>query len=192
MGFSGQKGVKGVKGVGGVGKNAVSPYSGKASSPISAGKAPFGTSCGSKGVGTGLSGGKFGGGFGKSGFNPMAMMYGLGGFGMGAKCFKGFEKGKGKKGKGKGKRGPSGPHLARQRITQEPVTGEVIEWKGKYGWINPTVPVDHEKSARHQGKIFVSITDLVGGAQQLTAGSLCQFHVFVDDNGLGAEDCIGS
>lgn len=51
-------------------------------------------------------------------------------------------KGKGfGKGKGKGKRGPSGPDLPRTRITTEPVTGEVEAWKGKYGFIKPTVPV---------------------------------------------------
>eukprot|EP00927_Polykrikos_kofoidii_P024049 TRINITY_DN2194_c0_g3_i1.p1 TRINITY_DN2194_c0_g3~~TRINITY_DN2194_c0_g3_i1.p1 ORF type:complete len:191 (-),score=31.04 TRINITY_DN2194_c0_g3_i1:98-670(-) len=190
MGFAGQKGVKSCKGGPFVGKGMPSPFSGKTSSPISSGKAPFGFACGSKGVASAWKGGKTSGGFGKSGYGPMSLMYG--GFGMGSPCFKGFGKGKGKKGKGKGKRGPCGPHLARQRITQEPVTGEVMEWKGKYGWINPTVPVDHEKAARHQGKLFVSMTDLVGGAQELTPGSLCQFHVFEDDNGLGAEECIGS
>eukprot|EP00927_Polykrikos_kofoidii_P024047 TRINITY_DN2194_c0_g1_i1.p1 TRINITY_DN2194_c0_g1~~TRINITY_DN2194_c0_g1_i1.p1 ORF type:complete len:195 (-),score=32.51 TRINITY_DN2194_c0_g1_i1:56-640(-) len=194
MGVPGQKGAKSFKGAGCVSKGTSSPYSGKASSPISTGKASFGNPCGSKGVASVWNGGKMGGGFGKSGFNPMGMMYGWGGCGMGAQCFNGFGKGKGKKGKGKGKgkRGPSGPHLARERITQEPVTGEVSEWKGKYGWINPTVPVEHEKAARHKGQVFVSMTDLVGGAQELTPGSLCQFHVFIDDNGIGAEECIGS
>lgn len=66
------------------------------------------------------------------------------------------------KGKGKGKRWPSGPHLARERISTEPVTGEVLEWKGsastavgvgmpgKYGWIKPTVPIDHPMADRHK------------------------------------------
>eukprot|EP00931_Biecheleriopsis_adriatica_P042458 TRINITY_DN241_c0_g1_i1.p1 TRINITY_DN241_c0_g1~~TRINITY_DN241_c0_g1_i1.p1 ORF type:complete len:120 (+),score=28.79 TRINITY_DN241_c0_g1_i1:28-360(+) len=101
-------------------------------------------------------------------------------------------KGKGK-GKGKSKRGPSGPSLTRTRITQDPVTGEVAEWKGKYGWIQPTVPVEHASAnPKHQGKIYVSMTDLQGGLQALTVGSLCQFHVFSDSSGLGAEEVIGS
>eukprot|EP00927_Polykrikos_kofoidii_P024051 TRINITY_DN2194_c0_g4_i1.p1 TRINITY_DN2194_c0_g4~~TRINITY_DN2194_c0_g4_i1.p1 ORF type:complete len:193 (-),score=25.34 TRINITY_DN2194_c0_g4_i1:70-648(-) len=192
MVLAGQKGGQNLKGTVFSGKGMASPYPGKASSPFSAGKALFGTSYGSKAAHSAFCGGKTASVFGKSGFNLTGMMYGLGGYGMGPQCAKGFGKGKGKKGKGKGKKGPSGPNLPRQRMTQEPVTGEVVEWKGKYGWINPTVPVDHEKATRHQGKIFVSMTDLVGGAQELTPGSLCQFHVFIDDNGLGAEDCIGS
>ena len=33
-------------------------------------------------------------------------------------------------GKGKGSRSPSGPTLSRARVSNEPVTGEVTEWKG--------------------------------------------------------------
>eukprot|EP00440_Ansanella_granifera_P054815 gb/GFBE01059424.1/.p1 GENE.gb/GFBE01059424.1/~~gb/GFBE01059424.1/.p1 ORF type:complete len:121 (+),score=36.98 gb/GFBE01059424.1/:1-363(+) len=100
--------------------------------------------------------------------------------------------GKGKDGKGKGKRGPSGPSLDRTRITTEPVTGEVADWKGKYGFITPTVPVDHPMAAKHKGNIYVSMTDLQGGLQALTVGSLAQFHIFSDASGLGAEEVIGS
>mmetsp|Transcript_84803 Transcript_84803/g.229817 ORF Transcript_84803/g.229817 Transcript_84803/m.229817 type:complete len:160 (-) Transcript_84803:112-591(-) len=99
--------------------------------------------------------------------------------------------GKGK-GKDKGKpRRPSGPGLPRQRITEAPVTGEVVEWKGKYGWIQPTVAIEHEQASKREGKIYVSMSDLVG-VTELSPGSLAQFHVFVDSSGLGAEECIGS
>jgi len=100
-----------------------------------------------------------------------------------------FDKGKGK-GKGKGKKG-NGHKLPRTRITSEPVTGEVLEWKGKFGWIQPTIAIDHEKAAKHEGKVFVSMGDVLG-ATELTPGTLCQFHVFVDPAGMGAEECIGS
>ncbi|CAK9057132.1 unnamed protein product [Durusdinium trenchii] len=99
------------------------------------------------------------------------------------------------KGKGKGKfqqRWPSGPNLARARISTEPVTGEVLEWKGKYGWIKPTVPIEHHMADRHKGHIYVSMNDLQGGLEALTVGSLCQFHLFEDASGLGAEEVIGS
>mmetsp|Transcript_37478 Transcript_37478/g.95904 ORF Transcript_37478/g.95904 Transcript_37478/m.95904 type:complete len:153 (+) Transcript_37478:59-517(+) len=109
---------------------------------------------------------------------------------------KDWGKGKGKDGKGKGKgkrpRGPSGPTLPRERITKEPVTGEVQDWKGKYGWIKPTVPLEHPLAIKHNGNLYVSMSDLVGGITQLTPGSLCQFHVFSDPSGLGAEECLGS
>ncbi|CAE8604524.1 unnamed protein product [Polarella glacialis] len=94
------------------------------------------------------------------------------------------------KGKGKGKMG-KGHTLPRTRLTDSPMTGQVIEWKGKYGWVMPTVPIEHEKATKHDGKIFISMSDLVG-VEELTEGSLCQFHVFEDASGLGAEECIGS
>lgn len=109
------------------------------------------------------------------------------------------EKGGGKdsfwqdKGKGKKSRGPSGPNLERKRITEEPVTGEVAEWKGRFGWIKPTIPIEHESArAFHKGNIYVSINDLTGGITALTVGSLCEFHVFYDASGLGAEEVVGS
>eukprot|EP00933_Yihiella_yeosuensis_P015383 TRINITY_DN1342_c2_g1_i2.p2 TRINITY_DN1342_c2_g1~~TRINITY_DN1342_c2_g1_i2.p2 ORF type:complete len:170 (+),score=54.25 TRINITY_DN1342_c2_g1_i2:60-569(+) len=126
------------------------------------------------------------------GMSPM-MGKGMMGKGMGMMGKGMGMMGKGMKGKGKGKdRGPSGPNLARTRITTEPVTGEVKEWKGKYGWITPTVPIDHPEAAKRSGSIYVSMTDLQGGLTQLTQGSLCQFHVFTDASGLGAEEVIGS
>merc|ERR1719473_306040 len=92
------------------------------------------------------------------------------------------------KGKGKGKGKKPGYTLPRERITEAPVIGEVIEWKGKYGWVKPSEPIQHEKASKRDGKIFVSQTDLVG-ATELTPGKLCQFHVFADPAGLGGEEC---
>merc|ERR1719512_498273 len=104
----------------------------------------------------------------------------------------GWDMGFGGKGKGKkGPRGPSGPNLPRERITKEQVTGEVVEWKGKYGFVKPTVPVEHPKAEARGGKIYVSMSDLVGGASELTPGTLCQFHVYSDSSGLGAEEVMG-
>merc|ERR1712039_835983 len=103
----------------------------------------------------------------------------------------GKDKGSGKGKKGKKPRGPSGPDLKRTRITPEAVTGEVVEWKGKYGWVKPTVDVEHEKFAKHKGKLYVSVTDLVE-CTTLTPGALAQFHIYEDENGLGAEECMGS
>mmetsp|Transcript_3604 Transcript_3604/g.8376 ORF Transcript_3604/g.8376 Transcript_3604/m.8376 type:complete len:208 (-) Transcript_3604:146-769(-) len=97
------------------------------------------------------------------------------------------------KGKGKGKRkGPTGPNQPRTRITEAPVTGEVLEWKGKYGWVQPTVPIEHPMAQKHGGRIYVSMSDLQGGLEQLTAGTICQFHVFSDASGLGCEEVLGS
>lgn len=97
-----------------------------------------------------------------------------------------------KKSKGKGKKGkkpkPSGPHLPRTRVSLSPITGEVVEWKGKYGWVKPSEPIDHLLASKHQGKIYVSVIDL-GGVKELSPGATLQFQVFSDSSGLGAEEC---
>ncbi|CAJ1384652.1 unnamed protein product [Effrenium voratum] len=109
---------------------------------------------------------------GKGKVNPMSMM-------------KGFMKGKGK---GKGTKG-AGHKLPRTRISEIPVLGEVVEWKGKYGWIQPSEVIEHEKAHLRNGKIFVSLEDLVG-IEELSPGRVVQFQLFSDASGLGAEECM--
>merc|ERR1712151_1190028 len=114
----------------------------------------------------------------------------MGGEGKGGKD----KSGKKVKGKGKGKkRRPSGPELKRTRVSEELFTGEVESWKGKYGFIVPTIPLGHEKASKKDGKLYVSMSDLTGGLEELTVGALCQFHVYEDASGcLGAEEVVGS
>lgn len=97
--------------------------------------------------------------------------------------------GGGKKAWKTGKAAPSGPNLPRNRVSEEKVTGQVLEWKGKYGWIMPMVPVHHSKAYKHSGKIYLSYTDLGGESSHLKPGTLCEFFIFEDDAGLGAEEC---
>lgn len=84
---------------------------------------------------------------------------------------------------------PSGPNLARTRVSEEIVKGHVLEWKGKYGWILPMAPVQHPKAFKHQGKIFISQTDLDGKCRALAPGIQCEFYIFEDEAGIGAEKC---
>lgn len=86
------------------------------------------------------------------------------------------------------RRAPSGPHLPRELVSQRRMTGSVLEWKGKYGWIQPTEPVQHPKARIHQGRIFVSMIDLVDG-ESLENGAAVEFYLFHDAAGLGAEEC---
>eukprot|EP00927_Polykrikos_kofoidii_P034852 TRINITY_DN2947_c0_g1_i1.p1 TRINITY_DN2947_c0_g1~~TRINITY_DN2947_c0_g1_i1.p1 ORF type:complete len:381 (-),score=76.26 TRINITY_DN2947_c0_g1_i1:58-1086(-) len=95
-------------------------------------------------------------------------------------------KGKGK-GKGKG-RPPSGPHLPRTQVSSEWATGEVVEWKGKYGWIRPDKPIDHPLATKHKGRIYISELDL-NDCSELATGDRPWFQVFEDSSGLGAEYC---
>jgi len=87
----------------------------------------------------------------------------------------------------------SGPDLPRERITTEAVTGEVIEWKDKYGWIRPHEPPNHPAAQKRNGKLYLSRCDSVqsgtgDGPIALAPGTLVSFHIYVDLSGLGAEE----
>mmetsp|Transcript_74012 Transcript_74012/g.199518 ORF Transcript_74012/g.199518 Transcript_74012/m.199518 type:complete len:214 (+) Transcript_74012:114-755(+) len=86
---------------------------------------------------------------------------------------------------GGAKRG--GPDLARTRLSEELVTGTVLEWKGKFGWIQPAAPIEHALASKNGGKVYVALKDLVG-ATELTVGATIGFKVYADSSGLGAED----
>lgn len=98
-------------------------------------------------------------------------------------------------GKGKGKdKGPSGPDLPRERITEEPLTGSLINWKGKSGFIEPHEVIDHPLARRRGGKIYVHMKDfkqrkkVPAGGPEL--GTEVQFHLYQDESGLGAEEVV--
>lgn len=114
---------------------------------------------------------------------------------------KGAGKGKGKGGKGKGWGlfmgpwdwsymswgGPSGPDLPRERVTEELITGEILEWKDTFGWVKPDVPVDHPASKHRDGKIYVNKKDLTSQTDP-EKGARVKFYVYEDPSGLGAEE----
>lgn len=83
----------------------------------------------------------------------------------------------------------SGPDLPRKRINNTKVFGQLLEWKGRYGWIQPAHPIPHPKARQHGGKVYISVKDLVG---RLLPGASCEFFVYEDDDGLGAENCMAS
>jgi len=87
---------------------------------------------------------------------------------------------------GRGGRG-SGPNLPRRRVSPTRVSGRVIEWKGKYGWIQAHHRVEHPGARRRGGKIFVSMADILC-ATKLEPGDDCEFYIFEDEQGLGAEE----
>jgi len=103
----------------------------------------------------------------------------------------GVGKGEGK-GKGKGKKGRTGGGeghlLPRTRISAEKFSGTVSGWRGKYGWITPAEPIEHEKASLHRGDLFVSINDLEGGLESLTPEAAVEFHIAEDSSGLCAEE----
>lgn len=89
------------------------------------------------------------------------------------------------------RRGPgrprAGPGLPRTRVTEDPVTGQVVEWKKSFGWIRLATPVEHPASAKHDGKVYVSVKDLGVGLGELQTGASVEFKLYSDSSGLGAE-----
>ncbi|CAJ1328922.1 unnamed protein product [Effrenium voratum] len=83
---------------------------------------------------------------------------------------------------------PSGPELPRQPLFGgEALQGDVLEWKGKFGWINPLQPIDHPKASRHNSRVYVHVKDLADGLQSLSPGQRVAFQAYTDDSGIGAE-----
>ncbi|CAE7666528.1 PIP5K4 [Symbiodinium pilosum] len=82
----------------------------------------------------------------------------------------------------------SGPELPRQPLFGgEALEGDVLEWKGKFGWIKPLEPIDHPLASRNKSRIYVHVKDLADGLQSLTAGQRVAFQAYTDDSGIGAE-----
>lgn len=88
-------------------------------------------------------------------------------------------------GKGNGK---ASTQLPRTRISVDKFTGHCGAWKGKYGWIVPGEPIDHPLAHLHNGSLFVGQNEVEGGV--LTEGAPCEFHIWEDETGLGAEEVI--
>merc|ERR1719444_190218 len=76
----------------------------------------------------------------------------------------------------------------RTRVTKVAVTGEVLEWRGRYGWIKAHAEIQHAAAKKHGGKIFISKSDFADPNLHLEMGTVLQFHVYEDPNGLGAEE----
>mmetsp|Transcript_28887 Transcript_28887/g.54169 ORF Transcript_28887/g.54169 Transcript_28887/m.54169 type:complete len:343 (+) Transcript_28887:96-1124(+) len=95
------------------------------------------------------------------------------------------------KGKGKGQIAPSkGSRPGRDRVTEEPCVGTVVEWHGQHGFLESALPIDHPLASARGGKIFIHQQDLPEGVESLLEGQPLSFHVYTDANGLGAEDVV--
>jgi len=88
-----------------------------------------------------------------------------------------------------GEKKEGGPDLPRERVTILPVSGEVLVWKGKFGWLSSSETIEHEKSTKNGGKVWVHEKDILAGGP-LTKGQPVEFHVYADASGLGAEEVI--
>uniref|UniRef100_A0A7S1S2C0 Uncharacterized protein n=1 Tax=Alexandrium catenella TaxID=2925 RepID=A0A7S1S2C0_ALECA len=89
----------------------------------------------------------------------------------------------------KGKKREGGPDLPRERVSDMPVMGEVVESKGKWAWLRCAEDVDHELAPKHDNKIYIHSKDVLDGTE-LSVGQTFEFHVYADSSGLGAEEAI--
>eukprot|EP00747_Dinoflagellata_sp_TGD_P184233 gnl/TRDRNA2_/TRDRNA2_39680_c0_seq1.p1 gnl/TRDRNA2_/TRDRNA2_39680_c0~~gnl/TRDRNA2_/TRDRNA2_39680_c0_seq1.p1 ORF type:complete len:227 (+),score=36.64 gnl/TRDRNA2_/TRDRNA2_39680_c0_seq1:70-750(+) len=78
----------------------------------------------------------------------------------------------------------------RVRLTANPLSGRVVSWKGNYGWIEPQATVEHPDMEKHKGWLFVHSEDVVPKWRNLTVGSLVEFFLYHDGQGLGCDECI--
>lgn len=75
----------------------------------------------------------------------------------------------------------------RQQLWPTRVTGKIIDWKGKFGWIMPDQPVPHPESKKRGGRVFLNITDVE--AEISGVGAPVSFFLYTDGTGLGAMNC---
>merc|ERR1719330_2314492 len=151
-------------------------WGGGAAAAWGGGAAAKGGKAGAKGWSLATGGAAYGGA------QPVMSVFGKGGAAKG----KGKENGKDKGGKGQ----VAGHNLPRTRITAEKFTGTVHGWKGKYGWVTPSEPIEHEKATKHEGRLFTGKEDIEGGIEQLEEGQVVEFHIYEDASGLGAEEVV--
>jgi len=67
-----------------------------------------------------------------------------------------------------------------------PLTGEVVSFRGKVGWIQPSDPIDIPGAEKRGGKLYTHINDVA--EPPLEKGDQVMFYLFKDEAGLGAEE----
>merc|ERR1719215_688609 len=92
----------------------------------------------------------------------------------------------GMKGKGGGK-GFRGQRLPKERVTTEQITGTIVKWGQHFGYIEPDLPFEHPQMSA-KGQFYLHKRDIqIGNPAE---GAAVAFHVYVDDKGVGAEECV--
>jgi len=66
--------------------------------------------------------------------------------------------------------------------------GEVLFMCGHYGWLTTDSSIEHPSAGKNGGRIYIHQSDVATGVT-LIEGDRVVFYLYVDDQGLGAEDC---
>jgi hypothetical protein len=80
----------------------------------------------------------------------------------------------------------------RTRVRETRFVGLVIEWKGYMGWIQTFEKIEHEQAQKHQGRIYLNVKDISPMDEnnwRVKQGKIVDFFVYVDEDGMGAEQC---
>jgi cold shock CspA family protein len=72
----------------------------------------------------------------------------------------------------------------RKRISETALSGKVKSWRGGFGFITPSDPVEHPLFT---GSLFLHSNDIVEGIAEM--GKNVTFYLYSDPQGLGAEEC---
>lgn len=75
----------------------------------------------------------------------------------------------------------------RTPISGPRVIGNIVEWKGEFGWIEPAKPIAHPQASKRGGKIYLGVNDVVEEIEGV--GATVSFTLYSDASGLGAADC---
>jgi len=73
-------------------------------------------------------------------------------------------------------------NLKRKRLTSEPVMGEIVQFKGKIGWIKPSESID----GIDDKDLYCTKADVVEGTPT-AKGTDVEFHIYKDAKGFGAD-----
>eukprot|EP00929_Paragymnodinium_shiwhaense_P029390 TRINITY_DN1684_c0_g1_i1.p1 TRINITY_DN1684_c0_g1~~TRINITY_DN1684_c0_g1_i1.p1 ORF type:complete len:468 (-),score=168.76 TRINITY_DN1684_c0_g1_i1:384-1787(-) len=82
--------------------------------------------------------------------------------------------------------------LPKIRITQVPIRGEIHEWDGKEGLIQPHAEITHTMASLRNGLVWFTLADIKDSPAEepdwMMEGQPVSFQCYADTNGLGAED----
>jgi len=73
----------------------------------------------------------------------------------------------------------------RKRVSEEQLQGKIKSWRGGFGFLTPSSPVDHPLFT---GSLFLHGND-VSDPGKLKEGVSVSFYLYSDPQGLGAEEC---
>merc|ERR1719230_2078532 len=73
---------------------------------------------------------------------------------------------------------------SKTKVVPQRCTGKVTEWKGTFGWIQPSAAISHPMASKNKGRLYLGQEDVE--AELSGVGASVSFFVYSDGKGLGA------